>query len=293
MQSSITGVKAYNTRLPLIRPYHLSLVTLEAFESVVVRIQADGVEGFGEATDVPGYYTQSLLDAWEFVARHGPDLLGENPQAALERVIEKGDAYSFAATPLLTALESLIDSLSVAASTSLSLPLLGIVQGETPDDIVADAQRLINDGYTTLKFKVGFEVGDDLNRVRLLQAHLTPGVELRLDANQGYNYSQAQEFLEGLVVRGRPPWVREGLRLHQEVPPIVEEVGGAEDDPPHAPVQEFRDLLDDPPDGPAPWGAEEAGDGAVAAAGRYPDGTVVPLLQARLCAPLAVGACLA
>jgi len=198
VQSSITGVKAYNTRLPLIRPYHLSLVTLEAFESVVVRIQADGVEGFGEATDVPGYYTQSLLDAWEFVARHGPDLLGENPQAALERVIEKGDAYSFAATPLLTALESLIDSLSVAASTSLSLPLLGIVQGETPDDIVADAQRLINDGYTTLKFKVGFEVGDDLNRVRLLQAHLTPGVELRLDANQGYNYSQAQEFLEGL-----------------------------------------------------------------------------------------------
>lgn len=198
MQSSITGVAAYKTRLPLIRPYHLSLVTLEAFDSVVVRIQAHGKEGFGEATDVPGYYTQSLSDAWEFVMRHGPELPGENPETALVRMIEKGDVFSFAATPLLTALESLIESMSVAAPTSLSLPLLGIVQGETPDEIVADAERLVNDGYTALKFKVGFEVVEDLNRVRHLQAHLAPGVELRLDANQGYDYSQAQQFLEGL-----------------------------------------------------------------------------------------------
>jgi o-succinylbenzoate synthase len=202
VQSSITGVKAYKTRLPLIRPYHLSLVTLEAFESVVVRIQADGAEGFGEATDVPGYYIQSLSDAWKFVAGLGPELMAENPQAALERLIEKGNAFCFAATPLLTALEGLIESLSGAASTSLSIPLLGIVQGETRDEIVADAERMIDNGYTTLKFKVGFEVDDDLNRVRLLQAHLTPGVELRLDANQGYNYSQAREFLEGLDLAG-------------------------------------------------------------------------------------------
>ena len=202
MQSSITGVAAYKTCLPLIRPYHLSLVTLEAFDSVVVRIQADGKEGFGETTDVPGYYTQSLSDAWKFVMRHGPELPGENPQAALVRMIEKGNVFSFAATPLLTALESLIESISGAAPTSLSLPLLGIVQGETPDEIVAEAERLINDGYTALKFKVGFEVVEDLNRVRHLQAHLTPGVGLRLDANQGYTYSQAQQFLEGLDPTG-------------------------------------------------------------------------------------------
>lgn len=202
MQSSITCVAAYKTRLPLIRPYHLSLVTLEAFDSVVVRIQAHGKEGFGEATDVPGYYTQSLSDAWKFVASHGPELPGEDPQAALERMIDKGDVFSFAATPLLTALESLIESMSGAAPTSLSLPLLGIVQGETPGEFVADAQRLINDGYTALKFKVGFEVVEDLNRVRHLQAHLTPGVKLRLDANQGYTYSQAQQFFSGLDPTG-------------------------------------------------------------------------------------------
>jgi o-succinylbenzoate synthase len=202
MPSSITGIKAYKTRLPLRRPYHLSLVTLETFDSVVVRIQADGKEGFGEATDVPGYYTQSLSDAWEFVMRHGPELPGENPEAALVRMIEKGDVFCFAATPLLTALEGLIGSPSGAALTSLSIPLLGMVQGETPHEIVADAQRLINDGYTTLKFKVGFEVDEDLNRVRHLQAHLAPGVELRLDANQGYTHSQARQFLEGLDATG-------------------------------------------------------------------------------------------
>jgi o-succinylbenzoate synthase len=202
MPSSITGIKAYKTRLPLIRPYHLSLVTLEAFESVVVQIQADGTEGFGEATDVPGYYTQSLSDAWTFVASLGPEILGENPQAALERMIEEGDIFSFAATPLLTALESLIESLRGTMRTSLSLPLLGIVQGGTSNEIVADAERLIRNGYTTLKLKVGFEVGDDLNRLRHVQACLTPGIGLRIDANQGYDYSQAQQFLEGLDPTG-------------------------------------------------------------------------------------------
>jgi len=198
MGPSISGVAAYMTRLPLIRPYHLSLGALEAFSSVFVRIQADGKEGFGEATYVPGYFTQGLSDAWKFVCTYGPQLYGKDPDAALRGIIDEEDAFSFATTPLLTALESLIESIKGPAIGSAKIPLLGVVQGETPEAIVADAKKLVKDGYNTLKFKVGFSVTEDLDRVRHLQAHLEPEIQVRLDANQGYDFAQALQFLEGL-----------------------------------------------------------------------------------------------
>ena len=198
MGPSISGVAAYMTRLPLIRPYHLSLGALEAFSSVFVRIQADGKEGFGEATDVPGYFIQGLSDAWKFVCAHGPQLPGIDPEVALKNIIDEEDASSFAATPLLTALESLIDSIQGSGMDSARIPLLGVVQGETPEAIAADAKKLMKEGYNTLKFKVGFSVAEDLDRVHHLQAQLEPEIQMRLDANQGYDLAQALQFLEGL-----------------------------------------------------------------------------------------------
>jgi len=198
MGPSISGVAAYMTRLPLIRPYHLSLGALDAFRSVFVRIQANGNEGFGEATDVPGYFIQGLSDAWKFVCTHGPQIPGKDLGTALRSIVDEGDAFSFAATPLLTALESLIESLKGPTVGSPKMPLVGVVQGETPGAIVDDATKLMEEGYNTLKFKVGFSVAEDLDRVRHLQDHLKPGIQTRLDANQGYDFTQALQFLEGL-----------------------------------------------------------------------------------------------
>ncbi len=202
MSSIIKGVAAYRTRLPLRRPYHLSLITLNAFDSIIVRIETDGEGGFGETTDVPGYFTENLEDAWEFVCLHGPELLGKNPEEALGGVIAKEKKLSFAATPLVTALESIIDSITNPPTDSVSVPILGVVQGETLEEIESDARRLLEEGYHTLKFKVGFSVKEDLGRVCHLQTLLKPGVQIRLDANQAYSYSQAIQFVEGLDPTG-------------------------------------------------------------------------------------------
>jgi len=198
----ISGVMAYRIRLPLVRPYHLSFGTLEAYDSLLVRIQADEDEGFGEATDCPGYYVQGLSDAWTFTCKHGPKLPGKDPKSVLEAFHGGGADLSFAATPLLTALESLIGASDDKGKGSESIPLLGIVQGETPEEVVQDAEQLLETGYRTLKFKVGFSVRQDLERVRHLQAQLRPGTKVRLDANQGYDYSQALQFLAGLDPEG-------------------------------------------------------------------------------------------
>jgi o-succinylbenzoate synthase len=198
MGALISGVMAYRIRLPLTRPYHLSFGSLQTYDSLFVRIQADGEEGFGEATDCPGYFMQGLSDAWEFICAHGPELPGKDPGVALRSFIDSDHHRSFAATPTLTALESLIWQSGEKTTGSQHIPLLGIVQGETPGQLIADAQRLLECGYRTLKLKVGFSVSEDLGRVRHLQAQLKPGIQVRLDANQGYDYSQAVQFLEGI-----------------------------------------------------------------------------------------------
>ena len=203
MGHSITGVTAYRIRLPLIRPYHLSFGALEAYDSLFVQIQKDGgEEGFGEVTDCPGYFVQGISDAWDFVCEYGPELPGKDPQKALEGIMHSVHHLSFAATPLVTALEALIFPAEQKTMGSERIPLLGIVQGETPADMIADAQGLMRSGYRTLKMKVGFSVREDLERVSQLQAQLEPGIQVRLDANQGYDYSQAVQFLEGLDPNG-------------------------------------------------------------------------------------------
>lgn len=198
----ISGVMVYRIGLPLVRPYHLSFGALEAYNSLFVRIQADGEEGFGEVTDCPGYFKQGLSDAWTFTCIHGPKLPGKDPKSVLKAFHGGGTELSFAATPLLTALESLISASHNKARGFERIPLLGIVQGETPEEVVQDAEKLLETGYRTLKFKVGFSVNKDLERVRHLQAQLRPGTEVRLDANQGYDYSQALQFLASLDPEG-------------------------------------------------------------------------------------------
>lgn len=202
MGQAINGVMAFIIRLPLIRPYHLSLGSLEAFDTILVRVQADGQEGFGEATDCPGYYVQGLEDAWRFVRALAPGLPGQDPVRALRRMFDEKLSSSFAATPLLTALEGLISPFERQYPGPARIPLLGIVQGETRAEIVAEIQEILENGYQTLKLKVGFSVIEDLERVRLVQSQLKPGIRVRIDANQGYDFAQARRFLEGLEPEG-------------------------------------------------------------------------------------------
>jgi L-alanine-DL-glutamate epimerase-like enolase superfamily enzyme len=56
----------------------------------------------------------------------------------------------------------------------------------------------IADGYQTIKVKVGFDVEQDIGRVRMAQEALQGKAQLRADANQGYTYAQAVRFVKGV-----------------------------------------------------------------------------------------------
>jgi o-succinylbenzoate synthase len=231
---------ALRTKMPLTRPYHLSLVTLDNFDSVLVRIQVNGKEGFGETTDVPGYFHETPEDAWNFIERWAPAIVGRQAKDALQEISEKEGALSFAATPLLTALEELIHTLNQRDPIKIRLPLLGVVQGESIDDLVSDTVRLQDLGFNTLKFKVGFDVEEDLRRLQAVQRALKAGVQVRIDANQGYSFEQAKRFLknldpEGIELLEQPlaidAWDEMSrLAAHRTVPLMLDEAISSEAD---------------------------------------------------------------
>ena len=175
---------------------------MDHFESILVRIQANGQEGFGETTNVPGYFHETPEDAWHLIEKWAPEIITRNPESVLREINETEKPLSFAVTPLVTALEELLHPPNQPDKERLTLPLLGVVQGEDTAALVADAERLQDLGFGTLKFKVGFDVEQDLSRLRAIQKELRPGVQVRVDANQGYNFDQAERFLKDLDPAG-------------------------------------------------------------------------------------------
>jgi len=64
--------------------------------------------------------------------------------------------------------------------------------GETPDDLRREAALYMEQGYRTVKVKVGgLSAEADAERVKLIRRAVGPGVALMLDANQGWDLPTA------------------------------------------------------------------------------------------------------
>jgi len=68
--------------------------------------------------------------------------------------------------------------------------------------MLSEAEALVEQGYTTLKVKVGRRIEDDIAAARTLVTELPTGVVLRFDANQGYDEGEALRFLRSLDAPG-------------------------------------------------------------------------------------------
>lgn len=73
---------------------------------------------------------------------------------------------------------------------------------EDIDETVRRAVSSCKDGFKALKLKVGLDLEQDIVRVAAVRAAVGPGVEIRVDANQGYDVDQAIRFCEEMQTLG-------------------------------------------------------------------------------------------
>lgn len=183
--------------VPLANPYHLSHTTVESLDVVLVRLTTDeGLTAVGEATPLAGYFESSVDDVHREVRSLVEAVVGLSHEEALERIHQEDVSSELARSAVASALALL----SADAYGPIDAPVVGIVSADAGvEECIGRVGGQVGAGYEVVKVKVGFDPAADAERVRALSDTFGDEVRFRADANQGYTYDEACEFLDTLT----------------------------------------------------------------------------------------------
>lgn len=220
----ITRLDLGTLRVPLRAPFKTAVRTVDAVETVVVRIRTDtGHTGFGEApatAAITGETCGSIIAAISGVI--APRLIGgriDDFNLLLQRVHGALAHNSSAKAAVEIALFDLFAQRHDAPLYRLlggGAPMLSTditISAGDVDTMVAAALAAVDRGYDALKIKLGLDPQHDLDRVRALHDAIDGRAQLRLDANQGWSPKQAVRTMQRLEAAGIQPEL-----LEQPVP---------------------------------------------------------------------------
>jgi len=199
----IERVDVHRLEIPLERPYRLAFGPVTHYDTVVVEIAgADGEAGCGEATLLTGYTDETIDDGYALARDLARQLPGTQSATASERFAEIGTRAPFVATAFHTALDMAGGHPLLAPRAGTRVPILGLLQGGDEAELRENFERLLAEGYGTIKVKVGFDVPGDLATVATVQAVVGGRAPIRVDANQGYSAAEAEAFIRTLDPAG-------------------------------------------------------------------------------------------
>lgn len=190
-------------KLPLVKPYRVSFRTYTEFEPIIIEMIAeDGSVGWGEAY-VPAGSTKETADtAWQFCCEQAIRLVGKSAKDIHAVIDHEVPQSPFASCAMLSALAMVRRHPALVVREEVRIPLLVPVSATTKSEIVPEIEERLVQGYRTFKVKVGWDVDDDLQRVRWVQEALKGRAVLTMDANRGYNLEQGMRFASKLDPQG-------------------------------------------------------------------------------------------
>lgn len=189
--AAISSIELLGTKIPLREGYDLSFGTLEYFSTLLVRVEAGGAQGLGEATYLPGYGSETFRNGLDAARKVCPALIGQDLASAMEEVHDH-KVPTFTHSALTTTLETIDTEVS-----EISVPLVATLSRDSP---LEEALTRLDEGYSEFKFKIGFDPEDDARQVSEVLDVVGDGV-LRVDANRGYGREEAEEFLSSFSPR--------------------------------------------------------------------------------------------
>jgi O-succinylbenzoate synthase len=227
----------YRYSLPFSRPLTLAGITLFQREGLLLRLSGDdGSEGWGETAPLPGFSVESQGEAATQLRRHAGSMMGrEVTDDWVDPYGRSGRELDRVAPSVRFGLELAVWNLYAASSGSTLpevvtaaprpvVPVNGLIAG-SPADVLADARRMKDAGYPSIKLKVGTStVAEDVALVRAVGEELGEGISLRLDANRAWDYEEAADFAGG-TAGVRFEYVEEPLADPARLPDLVREFG--------------------------------------------------------------------
>ena len=190
-------------QLPLKHPFETSFGRSFRRDTIVVRVWADGVEGWGESPveDGPWYSYETVETAWhvqrEFLV---PMLLGQEVETATQVFDRLAGVrgHNMAKTGLEEALwdvEARQKGVSVAQLLGGTRERVasGVSIGiqDTPEELLERIEGFVKQGYRRVKIKI--KPGWDVEIVRAVRRAF-PDLPLMVDANSAYRLSDAEHL---------------------------------------------------------------------------------------------------
>ena len=183
--------------------------SLHEARHVLVRVTlSDGSSGVAEAPPRPTIYGETPTTICAVIAEElAPRLIGAPANTAPARLHEI--KFNYAAKGAVDM--ALYDAVAQSGGQTLAA-LLG--SGDAPlavsyilgmgsaDEVMAEAQRVVDAGVRVLKVKVGRDPAADLTQIDALQQALGPAVQMYADANECLAPQDAPRVLAALRARG-------------------------------------------------------------------------------------------
>lgn len=196
-------------KVKLKEPFIISLGRLDYADNVSVVIKTkSGLVGFGECSpfrSIHGETSETCIAVGKIIRENllGVDVLDiEGNIALMDKII-------FGNTSIKSAFDmAMYDILA----REKAVPLYQFLGGENVKEIftdytvslssaekmAADAQKIKAEGYTVIKVKLGGAADDDIARMKKIRAAVGMEIPIRIDANQGWNKSDAVYVLKSL-----------------------------------------------------------------------------------------------
>lgn len=199
--------------VPLKKPFKTALRTVDKINDVVVKVITDtGHIGYGEAPPtavITGDTIGSIKCAiGEFIK---PQIVGLEI-GNIEEIMKRINNTLIKNTSAKAALDMAIYDLFGQLHKAPLYKLLGGYRNEittditisvnSPEEMVQDSLDAVGKGYKTLKIKVGKDSKIDVERIQAIRKAVGSDIDLRIDANQGWNPKEAVAFLKKMEDMG-------------------------------------------------------------------------------------------
>lgn len=204
----VIATEIFKLTIPM-EPFVIATETSYYTQNVFIRIQTDsGLTGMGECSAFPMLVGETQNTCFEVAKDLARILKGKNPIEIEERMNDFHQYIAFNPT-----IKSAFDiALHDLAAKNAGVPLYVYLGGKKkeiqtdltigigePRQMAATAIEFVKNGVQTIKVKLGKNYKEDVERIRLIREAVGPSIQLRVDANQGWNFEEALYVLENIA----------------------------------------------------------------------------------------------
>ncbi|MFW6389800.1 MAG: mandelate racemase/muconate lactonizing enzyme family protein [Halanaerobiales bacterium] len=203
----IKDIKYYNLSIPLKKPFQTSLRTVKSAEETIIKIITDtGEVGIGEAPPTAVITGETGASIKKIIAEYLFPLIKDKNIENHESILQIIDNAVLKNSSAKAAVDMAVYDLYGKLYNAPLYRLLGgyrevletdiTVSIDSPEIMQQDARKAVEEGYNTLKLKVGKDIETDIKRTAAVRKVVGKDIKIRLDANQGWSPKEAVKVIK-------------------------------------------------------------------------------------------------